>query len=180
MLKAAPDLTRVRQQIAMMIARSNDLSPVMALFGRQMMKSVRANFDWSGRPVKWEPLKRVVVAPMNRKSRAKGRVAGRARMGGPLVLTGDLRRSTGFTAEPHDLVIWNRPTNDAVKAPVHQYGAVIGRMTKAGQPRRSSRGRFVGAIVIPARPYLVFQREDLRYFRDLVVSYIRLGRRKVA
>ncbi len=143
-----------------MIQRAGDLSPVMALMGRHMMASTRVTFDVGGRPVPWAPLANVNVLPKGSRSK-KYRVEGRARMGGPLVLTGDLRRSVGFTAEPKDLVLWDRPSNDPIKAPVHQYGA-----KEAGRSRN---------VTIPKRPYLFFQKEDRAYFHDLCSGFIRVG-----
>ena len=140
-------------------ARAGDLEPVMTSFGRHMMTSIRDNFRAGGRPEKWEDLKGVVVFPKGTKRR-NARVAERRRMGGPLVLTGDLSRNIGFEAEPFDLVIGAAPEEDAVKAPVHQYGT-----------DRAGRGH---NITIPARPYLMFQEEDIRYFGDLLAGWLRV------
>ena len=160
MIQASVDASAVQNRIAGMVQRAGDLSPVMALMGRHMMASTRTTFDVGGRPVPSAPLKNVTVMPKSYRGR-KFRAEGRARMGGPLVLTGDLRRSTGFTAEPKDLVLWNRPSNDPIKAAVHQYGS-----DRAGRGNRT---------VIPMRKYLLFQKEDLDYFRSLGSGFIRLG-----
>ena len=185
MVGADVEADAVKQRLAGMIQRAGNLSPVMGLMGRHMMASTRTTFDVGGRPNSWPPLVNVEVAPKG--SRGKGRTQGRARMGGPLVLTGDLRRSAGFTPEPKDLVVWDRPSNDVIKAPVHQYGARIPASSRrfASQTRYSkATGRPIAArpmghgvrdIIIPPRPYLVFQREDLAYFRSLVSGFIRLG-----
>lgn len=142
-----------------MIDRARDLRPIMASMGRHMMPSLRTNFDVGGRPVAWDLLVGVEVLPKGR-TRKGGRTQGRARMGGPLVLTGNLRSSIGFTAEREDLVIWAAPT-PGVKGPVHQFGT-----NRAGRNHSTT---------IPARPYLVFQAEDLDWFRAAASAWIRVG-----
>jgi phage virion morphogenesis protein len=160
MIGATVNAAAVQKRLAGMIQRAGDLTPVMNLMGRHMMASIRTTFDVGGRPVPWASLKNVHVLPKGSRSK-KYRAEGRARQGGPLVLTGDLRRSIGFTPESKDLVVWDRPSRDAVKAPVHQYGT-----DSAGRGHN---------VHIPKRPYLFFQKEDRAYFHDLVSGFIRLG-----
>ena len=146
--------------LARILGRAKDLKPMMTAMGRRMVISVRTNFNEGGRPVKWAPLKGVVVLPKN--TRRKGqRTQAQARMGGPLVLTGDLRAEIGFTAQAQDLLVWASPQNDPIKAPVHQYGT-----------DRAGRGH---NTVIPARPYLLFQQEDIQWFLAAVDGFIRVG-----
>lgn len=156
-----------------MAGRVADLTNLMAALGRHMTPSIRKNFDEGGRPNPWAPLASGVVikgavwndfgrAQKGRMTRMGYRVQGRNRSGGPLVLTGDLRDNIGWTAEPRDLVLWARPKNNAVKAPVHQFGTA-----RAGRHHN---------VTIPARPYLVFQREDLAWFRASCDGWIRVGR----
>lgn len=143
-----------------MQARIGNFKPLMELFGVHMETSVRMNFNVGGRP-KWDDLKDVIVIPKGKSRSRKVRVQGRTRMGGPLVLTGDLRDHIGHTAEAKDLVLWARPENDPVKAFVHQKGTDI-----AGRDHN---------VHIPARPYLVFQSEDLDWFRKSCAGWIRVG-----
>jgi phage gpG-like protein len=146
-----------------MAGRVADLTPLMTLTGRHMQTSIRQNFNQGGRPDLWEPLKGLVVlaAGTRRKKGSKARIQGKTRMGGPLVLTGDLRDHIGFTPEPQDLVLWARPENNPIKAFVHQFGTTI-----AGKNHD---------ITIPPRPYLVFQPEDLDWFRKSADGWIRIG-----
>lgn len=153
-----------RRMLAEMIYRASDLTPIMDQFGKYMVRSVRKNFDQGGRPKKWDRLKYWPVVPKGTKRTRWNqfkRMQGRARMGGPLVLTGDLRAHIGYEAEPKDLVLYATPEYDAVKAPVHQRGT-----DKAGRGRN---------VIIPARPYLVFQREDIQYFKKLASGWLRVG-----
>lgn len=78
------------------------------------------------------------------------------RRGGPIYKTGNLRGSTGFAVERNDLVVGQSP-NPGIKGPVHQYGA------------RTSRA------VIPDRPSLVFQDEDMEKFTDMLGAHIEGG-----
>jgi phage gpG-like protein len=149
----------VSAKLQAMMNRVGDLSPLMTMLGRHMQTSVRQNFNVGGRP-EWDAIKGVIVLPKGGRSR-KVRVQGRTRMGGPLVVTGDLRGSIGFTPEAKDLVLWARPDQDPVKAFVHQYGTTI-----AGKNHN---------ITIPARPYLVFQSEDIDWFRKACAGWVRVG-----
>jgi len=145
--KTIAKLEKIRERLL-------DLSTVHTQIGRHMMISVRQNFDVGGRPERWVDLKEVEVLPKGNRSRRR-RVQGRARLGGPLVLTGDLRRSIGFTAEKDRLILWDRPSENWIKAPVHQKG---------------STGRH-----IPARPFLVVQQDDRTYARDVMSGWVRVG-----
>lgn len=154
-----------------MIDRLSDLTPLMQGMGQHMLPSVRRNFNEGGRPEPWAPGKFEVEgfeeqalrsATKSYKGRAQRR-QGRTRMGGLLVLTGDLRGSIGYTAERGDLVLWSRPEMNPVKAAVHQFGT-----NRAGRNHD---------ITIPARPFLVFQQEDLSYFRKSADGWIRVGSR---
>jgi phage virion morphogenesis protein len=140
--------------------RVADLTPLMTMMGRHMENSVRRNFNVGGRP-KWDDLKGVIVLPKGASRSKKVRVQGRTRMGGPLVLTGDLRDHIGFTPQEQDLIVWARPEHDPVKAFVHQYGT-----TRAGRGHN---------VTIPARPYLIFQDEDLSWFKKACAGWIRVG-----
>ena len=145
-----------------MCERVGNLKPLMVMMGHHMENSVRRNFNQGGRPDTWTELKGVTVLPKGtrRKQGSRQRIQGKSRLGGPLVLTGDLRSSIGFTAEIDDLVLWSRPT-PAVKAAVHQYGT-----------DRAGRGN---ATVIPARPFLMFQKDDIEWFRKALAGWVRVG-----
>lgn len=139
--------------------RVADTTPLMTMMGRHMMPSIRTNFLVGGRPT-WEQLQTIVVGPRGSRSQKYRRVQGRTRLGGPLVLTGDLRNHISFVAEKLDLILTASPT-PGVKGPVHQYGA-----TGAGRGHN---------VMIPARPYLVFQPEDIAWFKAAAEGWIRVG-----
>lgn len=148
---ASPKLKAMANRVA-------DLTPLMESFGRHMMPSIRKNFDVGGRPA-WQPLVGVTILPKG--TTKKGyRTQGRPRMGGPLVLTGDLRGSVTFIPEKADLILTAHPDPN-VKGPVHQFGT-----NRAGRHHN---------VTIPARPYLVFQPEDVEWFRKACDGWIRVG-----
>jgi phage gpG-like protein len=158
-----------------MAGRINDSTPIMNQMGRHMQISVRENFNAGGRPDAWTPgrfevetIEEGILSGGSRyragatgKVRRAKRRQGRVRMGGLLVLTGDLRGTIGYTPERADLILWSRPEMNPIKAFVHQFGT-----TRAGRGHN---------ITIPARPFLVFQKDDVAYFRKLADGWIRVG-----
>jgi phage gpG-like protein len=142
-----------------MADRVGDLTPVMVMIGRHQEKSVRQNFNVGGRP-SWIPLQ-VDVGPKGSRSKKFRRVQGRTREGGPLVLSGDLRGSVGFTAERADVAIWEHPHSDPIKAFVHMYGT-----DSAGVNHN---------VHIPIRDSLSFQPEDVQWALDAIRGWIRVG-----
>lgn len=160
-------------------ARLGNMTPLMQAFGRHMMTSVRSNFLQGGRPFKWDDLKGERVGsteeivlwssglhaehPGSKRPRKPWkREQGKARMGGPLVLTGNLKDNITFIAEPGDLVLTTADGLDPmVKGPVHQKGT-----------DRAGRGH---NVTIPARPFLVFQSEDVDWFRKAALGWARTG-----
>jgi phage gpG-like protein len=149
-----------------MASRTSDSTTMMTLFGNRMEKSVRRNFDQGGRPT-WAALKGETVLPKGtgRGKNSSQRIQGKTRLGGPLVLTGDLRNSIGFRAEPTDLVLYAAPLEDAVKAFVHQRGT-----TTAGKNHN---------ITVPQRKFVMFQPEDIDWFKKSLAGWIRVGQSAV-
>lgn len=148
--------------LSAMADRLGSMKPLMVMVGNHMENSVRRNFNQGGRPEAWAPLANVTVLAKGTR-RGKGstqRIQGKQRLGGPLVFTGNLRSSIGFTAEDADLVLWAAP-DPAIKGPVHQFGT-----DHAGRNHD---------VAIPARPYLVFQQEDIVWFRKALLGWIRVG-----
>lgn len=152
----------VSRSLAEMADRIGDMTALMVSMGHHMENSVRRNFNEGGRPDLWAELAGVTVLSIGtrRKRGGRERIQGKPRLGGPLVLTGDLRGSIGFTPETADLVLWARPT-PGVKGPVHQHGT-----TRAGRNHTT---------VIPARPFLMFQKSDVEWFKRSLLGWIRVG-----
>jgi phage gpG-like protein len=158
-----------------MAARTGDSTTMMTLFGNRMEKSVRRNFDQGGRPT-WAALKGETVLPKGtrRGKNSSQRIQGKTRLGGPLVLSGDLRDSIGFHAEPTDLVLYSAPLEDPVKAAVHQWGVP--------DTAHGGSGKLAGKnhnVVIEPRPFLMFQPEDIDWFKKSLAGWIRVGQSAV-
>jgi phage gpG-like protein len=140
--------------------RAGSLRPVLEDFAEHMKASIKDNFVAQGRPVHWKEV------PMHPGHRAI------------LVDTGALVDSTTAYVEGNTDVVLaaggggQRPP----KAPSLQFGAgTHGR-------RRGASGRFVtrrtrkdvvtGTGYLPARPYLLFLDEDIRYLQTMLPAFI--------
>jgi len=115
--------------------RLADVTAPLEAAGRRMLGSVAQNFAARGRPESWPPLAGPTV-------RARGSDA-------PLVRTGALMGSVGFTAGPDRMEV----RADVPYAAVQQQGG----------------------HGIPARPFLVFQAEDVEGITRLVGEYLMAG-----
>jgi phage virion morphogenesis protein len=146
--------------------RGGNLSGLFRNFGEYMKGSIEKNFAAGGRPAKWRPLAGSTLKSFlaSRKSfRTKaGSVSkkGAAALSGRLPLTdkGILRRSIAPTEiRANGIVIGT----NKIYAAIHQFGGQAGRGKK---------------VPIPARPYLLFQDEDITYLEMTLVNYILTGR----
>lgn len=133
--------------------RIGDVRTPLRAFGRVMFRSIAENFEQEGRPLAWKRL-----APSTREQRR-----GAGAFAQILQDKGTLKGSIRFAVEGNTLRIG--PSGPAaVYGRIHQLGGQAGR----GQ-----------AVTIPARPYLVFQDEDLEEARELIERYVLGGRRQV-
>jgi phage virion morphogenesis protein len=147
-----------------MEARGGNLSGVFRNFGEYMKGSIDKNFAAAGRPDKWQPLAAATLGGFlaSRKSfrTKKGNVSkkGAAALSGrlPLTDTARLRRSISYQAGSREISIGT----NVIYAAIHQFGG------KAGRGRK---------VTIPARPYLMFQDEDVNYLEMTLVNYILTG-----
>jgi phage virion morphogenesis protein len=145
-------------------SRGENLTPVLRAFGQYMLGSVERNFAAGGRPTAWEPLKFMtkVYWHTRRKSfwgktrmTSRGRAAWDRRK--PLTDMGRLRRSIQVAeVTPRSVAIGT----SVIYAAIHQFGGMAGRGRK---------------VFIPARPYLVFQDEDIQRADEMIAAYI-MGR----
>lgn len=147
--------------------RTRDLSPALRECFQILRTSVLRNFEVGGRKARWKP---------SHRASAEG--------GKTLVDTGGLR----------DSIVGANPTigrhrmsfgTNKVYAAVHQFGAAKGSFgtarskpkTGVGGPmkRFSSRSgmRPIPWGTIPARPFMVVQREDLKAIKEAILDYIR-------
>ena len=151
-----------------MAMRGDNLTGVFRDFQGHMQASIEANFAAGWRPDSWPGLKfsTKVAWILGRKSAfnkkggmtAKGRAAWAGRL--PLTDTGVLRRRATTGAS---VTITPRSFSYAVLAPqaaIMQFGGWAGRGHKS---------------FIPARPYLVFQDEDIDYLERNLLAFITTG-----
>jgi phage gpG-like protein len=147
--------------------RAGSLKPVLQDFADHMKLSIKDNFKAQGRPVAWKPV------PNHPGHRAI------------LVDTGALVDSTdAFVEGDTDVaIVAGGGGQNPGKAPSHQYGAKLHmrRYRSTGQfaTKRSRKnvsdvpkGGLIGYGELPARPYLIFQDEDLRYLGTMLPSFI--------
>lgn len=146
----AGDTERVLRLVA---DRMRNLRPVLGAAGQYMLGSIQRNFDSEGRPRKWKPLSPATLMTWVRKRKTwvgkRGlTAAGRRALAGRKILTdtGRLRNSINYRAEVNRLIIG---TNVSY-APYHQFG------TKK----------------MPARPFLLFQNEDIVEIRRMIADYL--------
>lgn len=125
--------------------RSVDLTPAMKQGGLVMLRSVDKNFKQSGRPVGWKSLS----------LRYLKRKVAQGFSPFPLIKSGarGLQGSISYEATTRKLVVGT----NIIYGRIHQLGGMAGKGHKAH---------------IPARPYLVFQEEDIRRLKALTIAYL--------
>ncbi|RJQ26327.1 MAG: hypothetical protein C4589_09835 [Peptococcaceae bacterium] len=184
-------LDEVRKKFAGMIRRGRDLSVPLGRAGEIIYGSVIRNFEEEGRP-KWaphSPLTRRIMdysfmeraAGTKRYQKAKRwkakagilrKAVEVARGHKILQVSGDLKKS--ITTEVRKKEV--RVGTSEIYARIHQFGGVI--KPKRGRflwiPVRSGRWIPVRQAKIPARPFLMIQKEDeepiIRVFRDWMLE----------
>ena len=151
----------VLARLQVMEERGSNLSGVFRNFGEYMKGSIDKNFAQAGRPVKWPALAAATLMGFfySRKSfrTKKGKISGKgqAALSGrlPLTVTARLRRSISYAAGTREISIGT----NVIYAAIHHFGGPAGRGKK---------------VNIPARPYLMFQDEDIKYLERTLVEYI--------
>lgn len=133
-----------------------DLTPAMAKARVLMLSSVNRNFDAGGRPAPWKPLAASTI-------RQKARLGGSSKIligaghyskaGGFQTGGGSLKRSITGKIYPRKLTIGT----SIPYARIHQFGGAAGRGHSA---------------IIPKRPYLLFQREDVKNIKKLIEQHV--------
>lgn len=141
-----------------------------------MLSSISRNFSSQGRPIPWIPL-----SPMTLELRRKGKSSG-----SPQIL-----RDTG---ELFNSIVVSEPQNNTIsvgtnlkKAPKLQYGGenIIPSHTenvksyyrrskgKRTQVKAFSRKMPTRKYKIPARPFIMFQNEDVEVLQELFIDYVK-------
>lgn len=165
-------------------ARLRNLAPVMADFAGYMQGSIRRNFEAGGRPA-WAPLKESTVSTwagsfksFTKKSGGYTK-AGAAAVAGrrPLIASGRLMNSINAQAGGNSVTL----ASNVLYARIHQYGGATG--PREIKPRNKKALFWPGAAhpvrvvhhpgsKIPARPFLMFQDEDLAYLQRKLPEFV--------
>lgn len=143
-----------------------DLTSILHKIGERMVRSVQTNFERGGRPA-W---------PATRSGET------------PLVLTGKLKGSIGYRLEGNDTVII-APITELKYAAIHQFGGITHPTVTVNSKKffwamwfetkndmwKAMALKSVGSklnVVIPPRPYLLFQQEDIDWMMNLLENSI--------
>lgn len=171
--------------------RAAALLPVLQNFGQYMKGSILKNFQAGGRPDPWAPLKLGTLSgwAVSKKSftNKKGLLttAGQQALAGrrPLIDTSLLMNSTFYTVVNGGVQVSSqRSGKSGVNiAAVQQFGAAIPPIFAkpgsalfwpgAAHPVKSTKGG-----VIPPRPFMLFQDEDIDYFERTLIDFVMTGR----
>lgn len=138
-------ISKVRAKLEGNISRSTDLTVPMKQGALLMMGSINENFMTGGRPQHWRALAPKTLKRKIRQGLSPVPLTGR---------TGILRSSIASSVTQTGFKLGT----SLVYARIHQRGGQAGRNH---------------ATTIPARPYLVFQDEDIQEINKLVVNYIK-------
>jgi phage virion morphogenesis protein len=141
--------------------RGQNLSGVMRNFGEYMKRSIDKNFSAEGRPAPWARLSLSTLLGWGRGK--KGHITkkgawskkGQTALAGRKVLTDSarLRNSISYNAGAREISIGT----NVIYAAIHHFGGQAGRGKK---------------VTIPARPFMLFQDEDINYFERSLIEFI--------
>jgi phage virion morphogenesis protein len=166
MINSNVDLTEFNRKIAQIRQTAGNLKPVMAAIGNRAVGSVKQNFAVGGRPTKWAPLSTAYA------SQKKG--------GKLLMATGRLAGSIHYEANSDSATIM---TDKLPYARIHNFGGqnkpheIKARNKKSlafmagGVPVMRKKVNHPGSI-IPARPYMVLQDEDIATFGEMIAAFL--------
>jgi phage gpG-like protein len=122
--------------------------PLKESIQKVMAPSIRANFDVSGRPVRWEPLADVTIEQKFQQ--------GARRPSAPVIRTGTLQRVAG------QLNIWK------IDGPAGEASITDLKEADYGGWQNN------GTTTIPARPFLVFQKEDESRIDEIFIHWLQI------
>jgi len=136
MSEAVIGLTKLFNRLVRMKRKSSDMTPALKAAGVYMLGSIEKNFRAQGRPTKWTGLSKATLA---RRRRGRGK-------GSPQILIDKARLKNSMTT---------RETSDTLQIGTN---VVYAARHHFGYPGGTGRGR----SKTPARPFLMFQKEDAK------------------
>ncbi len=166
MITSNVDLTEFNRKIAQIRQTAGNLKSVMSRIGNRAARSVKRNFAVGGRPTKWAPLS-IAYASQKRGGKilnASGRLAGsihyEADNDSATVMTDKLPyariHNFGGRTKPHEIKARNKKSL---------------RFMAGGVPVMRKKVNHPGSI-IPARPYMVLQDQDITTFGEMITAFL--------
>lgn len=146
MTKGIQGIERLFRRIKKLATDTKHVERPLRAAGTLMLASIEKNFKAQGRPARWKSLKAATVA-----RRRKGRGRGKAQI---LINTGRLKNSHSMKVFTDGVAVGT----NIVYAPRHHFGY------KGGEGR--------GRSETPARPFLMFQEEDVRDIGEIFKRHI--------
>ena len=159
----------VRSRLVGMAYNARHLGPVFRNFGEHMERSISKNFREGGRPSKWQKSKRVELSG-----------------GKTLIKTRYLQNSINYRPDDRSLAIGT----NVIYARIHQLGFIASNIEKATvkehwRRQNTAFGKPISARAVkvkthkrrvvfnmPARPFLLFQDDDIEYIKFLIGRYL--------
>lgn len=148
-MSAIQGIERLFRRVKQLATDTKHVERPLRAAGTLMLGSIEKNFKAQGRPTKWKALKTATVS-RRRKGRGKGK-------GQILIDTARLKNSHSMKVFTDGVAVGT----NVVYAPRHHFGYEGGK------------GR--GRSKTPARPFLMFQDEDIRDIGEIFKRHISRG-----
>ena len=148
------DATKLLRDLGEAKRRGRDMRPAFDLIGEVMQTSIVANFEAGGRPDPWAPLKaKTLLARAGGARKAKTK-------------KGTLTKKAQRTIAGHKILIVSATLRNSIHYISSRDNVIIGSAMKYAATHQYGRGP------IPARPYLVVQRDDDRDICRILRDYL--------
>lgn len=142
------DDRELQEMVKGILDRTGRLHEGLDTVGELAVASVLRNFEEGGRPAKWKPLADSTIKQRQKLKKWPGNI---------LVRSGDLK-AIAHQVEGNRVVVY---PGDVTYAAIHQFGGMAGRGRK---------------VEIPARPYLMLQKEDEIEIVAVLADFIMEGK----
>jgi len=175
-LQISIDDQRVRDLLKRIQARFKNLTPAMKLIGETVQASIQQNFEAGGRPQKWPDLSPQTKARRAKKNKWPGQI---------LVVSGIMKQIT-YQADRDRVTV----TAGSKYAATHHFGAKRGEFGKVAQTIQSHvrnlrsgkkskvRSHKRNAVLpwgdIPARPFMMVQKEDWAEIHNILSRFLEM------
>lgn len=170
------DTSELRVLFRKAIRNSSNIGPALEAIKEDLKASIDENFIRQGRPKRWKPLKRSTIKKRRLKQQTGTKIL-QASGGLATSITGNVRGNKIILGSPKE---YARIHNEGgtIRHPGGTKYAHVG----PGEVRflRKSATKFDGItkphnIKIPARPFLLFQKKDIREARETLADHLLKG-----